>query len=54
MSPSTSGASSKPGARWDTQTVAVHLGFTDPANLGRFFRDRIPAAFAAREATTDP
>ena len=35
--------------------MAVHLGFTDPANFGRFFRDRTgltPAAFAAGEATT--
>ncbi|MFD5271770.1 helix-turn-helix domain-containing protein [Streptomyces sp. NPDC058335] len=38
------------GARWDARTVAVHLGFTDPANFGRFFRDRTgltPAAYAA-------
>ncbi|MBP5941913.1 helix-turn-helix transcriptional regulator [Streptomyces sp. LBUM 1476] len=38
-------------ARWDARAVAVHLGFTDPANFGRFFRDRTgltPAAFAAR------
>lgn len=44
------------GARWDARTVAVHLGFTDPANFGRFFRDRTgltPAAFGAREARTD-
>ncbi|MEW2302247.1 AraC family transcriptional regulator [Streptomyces sp. NPDC006655] len=44
------------GARWAARDVAVHLGFTDPANFGRFFRDRTgltPAAFAAREATTD-
>ncbi|GAQ53334.1 HTH-type transcriptional activator Btr [Streptomyces acidiscabies] len=37
-------------ARWDARAVAVHLGFTDPANFGRFFRDRTsltPAAFAA-------
>lgn len=45
------------GAQWDARAVAVHLGFTDPANFGRFFRDRTgltPAAFAAREATTHP
>ncbi|WP_406194392.1 AraC family transcriptional regulator [Streptomyces europaeiscabiei] len=45
------------GARWDARAVAVHLGFTDPANFGRFFRDRTgltPAAFAARAARTDP
>ncbi|WP_306944250.1 helix-turn-helix domain-containing protein [Streptomyces phaeochromogenes] len=44
-------------ARWDARSVAVHLGFTDPANFGRFFRDRTgltPAAFAAGEATTVP
>ena len=44
-------------ARWDARTVALHLGFTDPANFGRFFRDRTgltPAAFAAREATPEP
>ncbi|WP_410671397.1 helix-turn-helix domain-containing protein [Amycolatopsis sp. cmx-4-68] len=44
------------GARWDARAVAGHLGFTDPANFGRFFRDRTgstPAAFAAREARTD-
>ncbi|MFI1848763.1 helix-turn-helix domain-containing protein [Streptomyces sp. NPDC020480] len=38
------------GARWDARTVAAHLGFTDPANFGRFFRDRTgltPAAYAA-------
>ncbi|MFF1303315.1 helix-turn-helix domain-containing protein [Streptomyces sp. NPDC058307] len=42
-------------ARWDARTVAAHLRFTDPANFGRFFRDRTgltPAAFAAREART--
>ncbi|MEU8891358.1 AraC family transcriptional regulator [Streptomyces sp. NPDC048442] len=44
-------------ARWDARTVAGHLGFTDPANFGRFFRDRTgltPAAFAADETTTLP
>ncbi|MER7477072.1 AraC family transcriptional regulator [Streptomyces sp. NPDC126510] len=38
------------GARWDARAVAVHLGFTDPANFGRFFRDRTgltPAVYAA-------
>ncbi|MCW8380676.1 helix-turn-helix domain-containing protein [Streptomyces justiciae] len=42
------------GARWAARDVAVHLGFTDPANFGRFFRDRTgltPAAFAAGEGT---
>ncbi|MFG2802424.1 helix-turn-helix domain-containing protein, partial [Streptomyces pseudovenezuelae] len=41
-------------ARWDARTVAGHLGFTDPANFGRFFRNRTglpPAAFAARTRT---
>ncbi|MFI9568346.1 helix-turn-helix domain-containing protein [Streptomyces rishiriensis] len=45
------------GARWDARAVAVHLGFTDPANFGRFFRDRTgltPAAYAARDNRTDP
>ncbi|WP_342659750.1 AraC family transcriptional regulator [Rhodococcus ruber] len=40
------------GADWDARTVATHLGFSDPANFGRFFRARTgltPAAFAARE-----
>ncbi|TDT35166.1 AraC-like DNA-binding protein [Streptomyces sp. BK208] len=44
-------------ARWDARAVAAHLGFTDPANFGRFFRDRTgipPAAFAAREDVTGP
>ncbi|MEV5721330.1 AraC family transcriptional regulator [Amycolatopsis mediterranei] len=42
-------------ARWDARAVAVHLGFTDPANFGRFFRGHTgltPAAFAAREERT--
>ncbi|WP_425838486.1 helix-turn-helix domain-containing protein [Streptomyces fractus] len=41
------------GAGWDARAVAHHLGFTDPANFGRFFRGHTglaPAAFAAREA----
>lgn len=45
------------GARWEARSVAAHLGFTDRANFGRFFRDRTgitPAAFAARDATTGP
>ncbi|MET8991769.1 AraC family transcriptional regulator [Nonomuraea wenchangensis] len=45
------------GARWEARAVAAHLGFTDPANFGRFFRDRTgitPVAFAARAMTTDP
>ncbi|MFJ3213014.1 helix-turn-helix domain-containing protein [Streptomyces flaveolus] len=44
-------------ARWDARSVAAHLGFTDPANFGRFFRDRTgltPAAFAGRDATAGP
>jgi AraC-like DNA-binding protein len=43
------------GAGWDARSVAVHLGFTDPANFGRFFRGHTgltPAAFAAGEAGT--
>ncbi|WP_329333670.1 AraC family transcriptional regulator [Streptomyces sp. NBC_00663] len=45
------------GAGWDARAVAVHLGFSDPANFGRFFRERTgltPAAFAAGEATPQP
>ncbi len=45
------------GAQWDARTVAVHLGFTDPANFGRFFRDRTgltPSAFAAGESPILP
>lgn len=45
------------GAGWDAQAVAAHLGFTDPANFGRFFRGHTgltPAAFAAREAPAGP
>ncbi len=44
-------------ARWEARSVAAHLGFSDPANFGRFFRDRTgltPAAFAARSTTTGP
>ncbi|MEV7045538.1 AraC family transcriptional regulator [Amycolatopsis sp. NPDC051061] len=44
-------------ARWDARAVAAHLGFTDPANFGRFFRGRTgltPAAFAADGAPTVP
>ncbi|WP_433760283.1 helix-turn-helix domain-containing protein [Nocardia sp. CA-135398] len=44
-------------ARWDARKVTAHLGFTDTANFGRFFRERTgltPAAFAALEATTPP
>ncbi|MEU6230924.1 AraC family transcriptional regulator [Streptomyces sp. NPDC047042] len=43
------------GAGWDARAVAVHLGFTDPANFGRFFRNHTgltPAAFTAREVRT--
>ncbi|WP_308296893.1 AraC family transcriptional regulator [Streptomyces sp. ISL-44] len=43
-------------ARWDARSVAAHLAFTDPANFGRFFRDRTgltPAAFAARAVRTE-
>ncbi|MFJ8657107.1 helix-turn-helix domain-containing protein [Streptomyces rochei] len=44
-------------AKWGPRSVAAHLGFTDPANFGRFFRDRTgitPTAYAARSATTGP
>ncbi|EFL27621.1 putative transcriptional regulator [Streptomyces himastatinicus ATCC 53653] len=43
------------GARWVAQAVSVHLGFSDPANFGRFFRGHTgltPAAFAAGEGRT--
>lgn len=42
-------------AGWDAQDVASHLGFTDPANFGRFFRAKIglaPAEFAAQSRTS--
>ena len=38
-------------AQWPPQVVATHLGFSDAANFGRFFRrytDLTPAAYAAR------
>ena len=41
--------------QWTAHTVADHLGFTDVANFGRFFRQHTgltPAAYAAREART--
>lgn len=39
-------------AGWTADAVAAHLGFTDAANFGRFFRSRTgltPAAYATRE-----
>lgn len=36
---------------WDARIVANHLGFTDPANFGRFFRTRTgmsPASYATK------
>ncbi|MFD5159435.1 helix-turn-helix domain-containing protein [Streptomyces hawaiiensis] len=45
------------GAGWDARAVAAHLGFTDPANFGRFFRAHTgltPTAFAAGEAAVAP
>jgi AraC-like DNA-binding protein len=44
-------------ARWTARAVASHLGFTDTANFGRFFRDHTdltPATYAARQATPEP
>ncbi|WP_371583808.1 helix-turn-helix domain-containing protein [Streptomyces sp. NBC_01314] len=44
-------------ARWTARAVADHLGFTDTANFGRFFRHHTgltPAAYAARQAAPDP
>ena len=43
-------------ARWTPQAVAAHLGFTDAANFGRFFRQYVgltPAAYAARDTSAD-
>jgi AraC-like DNA-binding protein len=40
-------------ARWTARDVAAHLGFTDSANFGRFFRRHTgltPAAYASRPA----
>ncbi|NGO12759.1 helix-turn-helix transcriptional regulator [Streptomyces sp. HC44] len=44
-------------ARWTARAVTDHLGFTDTANFGRFFRHHTgltPAAYAARQATAEP
>ncbi|GGT80661.1 transcriptional regulator [Streptomyces coeruleorubidus] len=44
-------------ARWTARAVADHLGFTDTANFGRFFRHHTgltPTAYAARQATPNP
>ncbi|OUD04140.1 AraC family transcriptional regulator [Streptomyces swartbergensis] len=43
-------------SRWTAHAVAAHLGFTDAANFGRFFRHHTgltPAAYAARQATPE-
>jgi AraC-like DNA-binding protein len=43
-------------ARWTARAVAAHLGFTDTANFGRFFRRHTgltPAAYRARQADVD-
>ncbi|WP_369173424.1 helix-turn-helix domain-containing protein [Streptomyces sp. R28] len=43
-------------AQWTAHAVAAHLGFTDAANFGRFFRHHTgltPAAYAARRTTPD-
>ncbi|MDL4812664.1 helix-turn-helix domain-containing protein [Actinomadura opuntiae] len=40
-------------AQWSAQAVAAHLGFTDTANFGRFFRHHTgltPAAYTTRQA----
>ncbi|MEU6914231.1 helix-turn-helix domain-containing protein [Streptomyces olindensis] len=45
------------GPGWDARAVAAHLGFTDPANFGRFFRAHTgltPAAFAAGQDRPAP
>lgn len=43
-------------AQWSAHAVAVHLGFTDAANFGRFFRHHTgltPAAYTARQAAPE-
>nr|WP_308286469.1 AraC family transcriptional regulator [Streptomyces griseorubiginosus] len=43
-------------AGWTAHAVAAHLGFTDAANFGRFFRHHTrltPAAYAARQAAAE-
>lgn len=43
-------------AGWSAREVAAHLGFTDAANFGRFFRHHTglnPAAYRARQAVPD-
>ncbi len=43
-------------SRWTARAVADHLGFTDTANFGRFFRHHTgltPAAYAANQATPE-
>ncbi|MEU2270220.1 AraC family transcriptional regulator [Streptomyces olindensis] len=43
-------------AGWTSHAVAAHLGFTDAANFGRFFRHHTgltPAAYTARQATPE-
>jgi AraC-like DNA-binding protein len=42
-------------ANWTAHAVAAHLGFTDAANFGRFFRHHTgltPAAYATRQTIT--
>jgi len=43
-------------SQWTARAVAAHLGFTDTANFGRFFRrhtGRTPAAYTSRQADDD-
>ncbi|MFF7645827.1 helix-turn-helix domain-containing protein [Streptomyces canus] len=43
-------------AQWTAHAVATHLGFTDAANFGRFFRHHTgftPATYPTRQATPD-
>ena len=43
--------------QWTAHTVAAHLGFTDAANFGRFFRHHTgiaPAAYMTRQTIPEP
>ncbi|MER6988879.1 AraC family transcriptional regulator [Saccharopolyspora hirsuta] len=41
-------------SRWSVHAVAAHLGFTDTANFGRFFRQRTGLTPAAYRTRNDP
>jgi AraC-like DNA-binding protein len=43
-------------AQWTAHVIATHLGFTDAANFGRFFRHHTgftPAAYTTRQTPRD-